>query len=214
MYQGSEGQSLYCACPTTTGICVRGMEPTRGCSCKLSWTSSKISCSFRTWWLQDYIFLGPGLSSRLGESSRMTSPCTVHSLVSLPQDSLPSSQHSIPTCHYPSCLHWATRPQPQVCNPESNHRRLQVLFLPTNIRTWNHLPGPVVEINNPSTFREAALPVIQVMQPPVVSYMLWKQRDVFYSHRAHSHFIVYWDKAPSSFTMAPFTDTQHVIVPG
>ena len=84
------------------------------------------------------------------ESSRTTSPCTVHSL---PQDSLPSSQHSIPTCHYPSCLHLATRPQPQVCNPESNHRSLQVLFLPTNY----HLPGPVVEINNPSTFREAAL---------------------------------------------------------
>ena len=106
----------------------------------LRWNKrSKISCSFRTWWLQDYnIFLGPGLSSRLGESSRTTSPCTVHSL---PQDSLPSSQHSIPTCHYPGCLHWATRPQPQVCNPESDHRRLQVLFLPTNYKnlessTW------------------------------------------------------------------------------
>ena len=36
-------------------------------------------------------------------------------------------------------------------------------FFPPTIRTWNHLPGPVVEINIPSTFREAALPVIQVM---------------------------------------------------
>ena len=82
-------------------------------------------------------------------------------------------------CHSLPLLHWSMQSSPRT------------------IRTWNHLPGPVVEIINPSTFREAALlPVIEVMQPPVGSYMLWKRRDVFYSHRAHSH--TYWDKAPTS----------------
>ena len=52
-----------------------------------------------------------------------------------------SSHHSIPTCHYPGYLHWATWPQPQVCNPKIDHRCLQVRFLPANLEK-NCVPIP------------------------------------------------------------------------
>ena len=45
--------------------------------------------------------------------------------------------------------------------PETTIDVYKFSFFPRTVRTWNHLPGHVVEITNPSTFREAALSVIR-----------------------------------------------------
>ena len=45
-------------------------------------------------------------------------------------------------------------------------------FFPRTARIWNCLPGQVVNITGVDTFREAALPAIRLMQPPVGSTIM------------------------------------------
>ena len=181
MYQGSEGQSLYCVVqpqleyaseawnPHTAAV-VNSLEQVRRSAAHFVHGDYRITASSSA--------LVLALSRESLHARRLLAQCTLfhkihHHLVSIP----------FPPAITPAAyIGWHDH------NPKATIDVYKFSFFPRSVRTWNHLPGPVVEITNPSTFRETALPVIQVMQPPVGCYMLWKQRDVFYSHRAHSHF--------------------------
>ena len=45
-------------------------------------------------------------------------------------------------------------------------------FFPRVIRIWNHLPAQAVNTKGTVNFKEAALPVLRLMQPPVGSSIL------------------------------------------
>ena len=45
-------------------------------------------------------------------------------------------------------------------------------FFPRVIRIWNHLPAQAVNTKGTDNFKEAALPVLRLMQPPVGSSIL------------------------------------------
>ncbi|XP_041471511.1 LOW QUALITY PROTEIN: uncharacterized protein LOC121421003 [Lytechinus variegatus] len=52
--------------------------------------------------------------------------------------------------------------------PKATIDTYKYAMFPRTVRIWNRLPGHVILHGNPTTFREAALPIISMMQPPAV----------------------------------------------
>ena len=76
----------------------------------------------------------------------------------------------MPSIVFPATYHARQDQDLKYVAPKSSIDVYKFSFFPKTIRMWNYLPGQVVHTTGLSTFKEAALPIIRTMQPPVGSY--------------------------------------------
>ena len=112
-----------------------------------------------------------GLVSALGWDSlhtrRLLAQCTLFHQIHHQLVCVPFPQVIIPANYIGRHDHTA-----KYAVPRATIDVYQFAMFPRTIQMWNRLPGSIVLTANPGTFRQAALPLISIMQPPIGSYML------------------------------------------